>query len=1200
MARLGRLGFLGLAIVFHVIYVLSIFDVYFRSPIVSGMRAFSVDSPKAPAKRLVLYVGDGLRADKAFQWFPDPSPSGNDTTALEPRPLAPFLRSKVLHDGTFGVSHTRVPTESRPGHVALIAGLYEDVSAVTTGWKLNPVNFDSVFNRSRHTWQWGSPDILPMFSAGAVPGRVTDDTYGAEFEDFSKDATELDYYVFDHVKQLFKDAEMDAALNARLREDKVVFFLHLLGLDTTGHSYRPYSKEYLHNIKVVDQGVQEITKVVEDFYGDDETAFVFTADHGMSDWGSHGDGHPDNTRTPLVAWGAGVAKPKTFSSGKAPGHDDGFSSDWQLDHVQRHDVAQADIAILMANLAGLEYPVNSVGEVPLAFLAADDEQKAKAMLVNARQILEMYHVKEVQKSAQVLRYKPYGRFASANQTIERRLEHIETIIDNGNYELAIARSDELIQLGLQGLRYLQTYDWLFLRTLVTLGYVGWIAFAFTTAVDAFVMDGSVDATRTTLTMASFGSILVALYSFLLVQSSPLTYYLYAFFPVMFWEEVFVRRRALVEGKKKLFANFSQQDLMKLALYVGAYLAILEVMVQSYYYREIYSICYIVGAAWPTLYGTDFISDNIVLCATWALGCLSMSIFTFLPAIKTEDATMIMLGGGLMFVLGLLYIAFEKSMLSASVAKKEGLAASKADGVSRSILGVQVGLIALAIHSSTMADAAPPTEPAPSPAPAAEPAPESPAEKEKEEKEKEEKEAKEKEAKEKEKKEKEEEEKEEKEKVEKEKEGQGKEEKEKEAEEPVAKITAEKDQAEAEKAAKEKVEPAAPPALETEVKKVTVVTQAADLTPKPIPEHEPAPNVVVIPAPSTAPSIVVIQPTPVTTPAATEIKADPLASKTTLTATTQKTSLPSVTGASAHSTTIEATTVKPALKTPEKKSITIIPQASTGTMKTSGASASQSTTVDYGDTHSVRPKSHRLVNPFRRHWARFMQFFHRKPLSSQSIPFMHAFQPNKHYLHRLVVIFLAFAPTFIILTISYEGLFYLAITITLVSWVRLEHRIYQRFSSAPARDPTKPRALALSDARICLFFLYLLQSAFFSAGNISSISSFSLDAVYRLIPIFDPFSQGALLVLKILAPFALVSANLGILTKRLQLRSGSLFAVVMGIGDYLTLRFFWEVRDEGSWLDIGESITTFVIASLLCVFVAALEALSEVFAKGVEF
>ena len=59
-------------------------------------------------------------------------------------------------------------------------------------------------------------------------------------------------------------------------------------------------------------------------------------------------------------------------------------------------------------------------------------------------------------------------------------------------------------------------------------------------------------------------------------------------------------------------------------------------------------------------------------------------------------------------------------------------------------------------------------------------------------------------------------------------------------------------------------------------------------------------------------------------------------------------------------------------------------------------------------------------------------------------------------------------------------------------------------------------------------------------------------------------------------------------------------MVMGIGDYLTLRFFWEVRDEGSWLEIGESISMFVIASVLCVFVAGLEALSEVFVRGVEF
>lgn len=57
MARLGRLGFLGIAAVFHLIYIYSIFDIYFVSPIVSGMKEYSVDAVEAPAKRLVLFVG---------------------------------------------------------------------------------------------------------------------------------------------------------------------------------------------------------------------------------------------------------------------------------------------------------------------------------------------------------------------------------------------------------------------------------------------------------------------------------------------------------------------------------------------------------------------------------------------------------------------------------------------------------------------------------------------------------------------------------------------------------------------------------------------------------------------------------------------------------------------------------------------------------------------------------------------------------------------------------------------------------------------------------------------------------------------------------------------------------------------------------------------------------------------------------------
>ncbi|KAF1960573.1 PigN-domain-containing protein [Byssothecium circinans] len=967
MAQVGRYRFLTIAVVFHLVYIYSIFSIYFVSPIVHGMREHRVENQEALAKRLVLYVGDGLRADKAFQSFPDPKPSDADSEeAKVPRPLAPFLRSRVLEHGTFGVSHTRVPTESRPGHVALIAGLYEDVSAVMTGWKLNPVNFDSVFNRSRHTWSWGSPDILPMFEQGAVLGRVDADMYDAEAEDNSKDAYHLDLWVFDKVKAMFEEAKVNKTLDAELRKDQNVFFLHLLGLDTTGHSHRPYSWQYLHNIQIVDQGVKEITQLIEDFYDDGKTAFVFTADHGMSDWGSHGDGHPNNTRTPLIAWGSGVAAPVVNESGVANGHEDGFSSDWGLDHVQRHDVAQADVAVLMAHLAGLAFPTNSVGELPLSYLDTDPKSKAEALLVNAKEILEMYRVKEEKKKSTELYYKAFAGLSDEAHSVEYRVSQIEKAIENGDAEDAIRQCNELIQLGLQGLRYLQTYDWLFLRTLVTAGYIGWIFFAITTVIDLHVLHAETPASRTVPSLIVFSSILVALYSALFMQQSPLIYYAYAFFPVMFWEEVWARNSALVKGGKVLFVNVSSPaEKIKLALSTLGFFGLLEALVQSYFKREIYTICYLLATTWPTFYGYQFILENSFTVSMWMLSCAIMSLFTTLPAIKAEDLNLILYGGFLMFAAGGLYLLFE-GRITADTKTSGEKAETSLDVPSRIVFGCQMGLVVLAM----------------------------------------------------------------------------------------------------------------------------IVTRS---------------------------SVVTLQ-------------------------------------------------------------------------------ARQG--LGSGNIYVG--------------WFTLV--------ASLVLPFAYAHQPNRHYLHRLAVIFLQFAPTFIILTISYEGLFYFAFCMCLFSWMRLEHAVYlhttKNHPPTPVQaNPIKPalaaaktrvqgletgnyRSLTLSDARIALFFFFFVQSAFFSASNIASVSSFSLDAVYRLVPVFDPFSQGALLILKLMVPFAALSANFGLLNRRLGVAPSALFMVVMAVSDIMTLSFFYMVKDEGSWLDIGTTISHFIIASLLGVFVAGLELVSESIIGGV--
>ena len=385
---MDMLLFFALGLLIHFVFFASIFDIYFTSPLVHGMTPQFTPLPP-PAKRLVLFVADGLRADTLYELDED----GNSR--------APFIRNVIMHEGSWGVSHTRVPTESRPGHVALIAGFYEDVSAVAKGWKENPVEFDSLFNESKYTWSWGSPDILPMFAKGASGDHVYTYSYDAQREDFgAHDATKLDTWVFDKVKDFFDAARNNQSLFTKVNEEKVVFFLHLLGIDTNGHAHRPSSREYKDNIKKVDDGVKEIVSIFKHFYGDDgKTAFIFTSDHGMTDWGSHGAGHPSETLTPFVTWGAGIKFPQNVS---AQQYDDEFLKEWRLENWKRRDVNQADIAPLMASLIGVPFPLNSVGILPVGYLNNTGLFKAESMFTNAVQILEQFKVKMTQKKEATL------------------------------------------------------------------------------------------------------------------------------------------------------------------------------------------------------------------------------------------------------------------------------------------------------------------------------------------------------------------------------------------------------------------------------------------------------------------------------------------------------------------------------------------------------------------------------------------------------------------------------------------------------------------------------------------------------------------------------------------------------------------------------------------------------------------------------
>jgi len=619
-----RLSVLGLFL--HLVFFYSIFDIYFSSPLVQNLQPLPSEAGPL-ARRLVLFVADGLRADRFFEL----------NKRGESR--APFLRDVILRQGAWGISHTRVPTESRPGHVALIAGFYEDVSAVTKGWKENSVEFDSLFNQSAETWSWGSPDILPMFAKGATGDHVHAHTYPSHWQDFGSgaNASLLDDWVFEEATKFFAKGQSDETLHHKLQQDKIVFFLHLLGIDTNGHGAKPHSAEYLANIELVDAQIKKFVSVVEKFYAHDgATAYIMTSDHGMTDWGSHGAGDPEETMTPLVAWGAGVRKPMK----RGHPHLGPEERLWGLSNVDRIDVHQADICALMSALLGSPFPVNSHGIVPLEYIQGTDETKAKILHGNARQITAQFSAKMAQKRRNTFRllFKEFRPLARSHAT--DMLSEGERLIFQGRFKESMSMSHQLIYFALEGLRYYHTYDRVFLGLSVALGFIGWSAFVVIQILRQHSdlvpsqpkqkeFKDMVSLFKSALGMLQliWTGAFAFLYLFLWFQSSPLMYYIYSTIPLALWYCVIRDASVFKDALVQVYRNGLLAPMI--VIIVGLVVAT-ELLVAAFFFRECLSITLVIFAIWPVL--TSLRQDAPELVMSWIASCLLTAVFPLLPVV----------------------------------------------------------------------------------------------------------------------------------------------------------------------------------------------------------------------------------------------------------------------------------------------------------------------------------------------------------------------------------------------------------------------------------------------------------------------------------------------------------------------------------------------------------------------------------------
>ena len=528
--------------------------------------------------------------------------------------------------------------------------------------------------------------------------------YDAAFEDFGTGeagAMLLDEWVFNKSCTLFESAAVNATLAAIMRTDGAIFFHHLLTLDSSGHVNKPYSPAYLANVARVDAGIRRVHDFSEAFFGEGNTAYLFTADHGMSNRGSHGDGQPVLTQTPIIAWGAGVPSPAHVTEeqlhwhipppvtdgftggGMSPlgpdvvvGWNDATPTNWgKLHELQRNDVAQADIAPLIAVLAGVPIPVNSVGRVPLPFLQVDAAQAAAVVLANARQIWHMVCTKMQSRRDRVFFFSEFPGPSSSScgdaclqddVCGEAALARAASLLSSGKVAQAKELASRLINGGLAACRWYETYDWPMLMCAVCLAYLGWAAFNLCAAAEEpsagspehAVSTASNKFQRTVNMAASLIAFLVT--ALLLLQRHPWSYHAYAMFPLFLWRSIILsptvasfRRSSKTRNDSSFGSPLKPSTASNISnAVIGTILVF--VFIAGFFERSFYAGVALACGLWPLLGAHTRSSSfpSLLACRLFWFGSLLISgLFAFLPVEGGDWPVACQVGGLLCCVVG---------------------------------------------------------------------------------------------------------------------------------------------------------------------------------------------------------------------------------------------------------------------------------------------------------------------------------------------------------------------------------------------------------------------------------------------------------------------------------------------------------------------------------------------------------------------
>lgn len=123
-------------------------------------------------------------------------------------------------------------------------------------------------------------------------------------------------------------------------------------------------------------------------------------------------------------------------------------------------------------------------------------------------------------------------------------------------------------------------------------------------------------------------------------------------------------------------------------------------------------------------------------------------------------------------------------------------------------------------------------------------------------------------------------------------------------------------------------------------------------------------------------------------------------------------------------------------------------------------------------------------------------------------------------------------------------------------------------------------------------LYLMIS-FFGTGNMATISSFDPNWVRCLLSTFSPFLMTALIIFKLSIPINLLSCCYRAIHVMLHTDTKKMFILMLLICDIMCLNFLFLVKNKGSWLDIGTSLSHFVIMEVTTLVLTVFYGIAQV-------